>query len=98
MRAFKTVNDTYIEPISFVVPRRAEVFQSDIYPPTVGTKAGVSAAEWFNGKTALPPKVDLESVYDGQAPTEVPASFKPASVPTTSPSKTPAPVSKESEP
>jgi hypothetical protein len=22
MRAFKTVNDTYIEPISFVVPRR----------------------------------------------------------------------------
>ena len=30
MRAFKTVNDTYIEPISFIVPRRAEVFQDDI--------------------------------------------------------------------
>lgn len=27
MRAFKTVNDAYIEPISFIVPRRAEVFQ-----------------------------------------------------------------------
>ena len=30
MRAFKTVNDSYIEPISFIVPRRAEVFQDDI--------------------------------------------------------------------
>ncbi|CAI4211532.1 unnamed protein product [Parascedosporium putredinis] len=32
MRAYKTVNDSYIEPISFTVPRRAETFQSDIYP------------------------------------------------------------------
>lgn len=30
MRAFKTVNDSYIERISFIVPRRAEVFQDDI--------------------------------------------------------------------
>ncbi len=30
MRAFKTVNDSYIEPVSFIVPRRAEVFQNDI--------------------------------------------------------------------
>lgn len=32
MRGFKTVNDSYIEPISFIVPRRAETFQRyDIY-------------------------------------------------------------------
>ncbi len=38
MRAFKTVNDSYIEPISFIVPRRAEVFQDDIFPPAVGSE------------------------------------------------------------
>ncbi|KAL8947273.1 MAG: hypothetical protein Q9183_007808 [Haloplaca sp. 2 TL-2023] len=39
----------------------------------------MSAAEWFDGAEALPPKIDLESVYEGEEPTEVPASSKPAS-------------------
>ncbi|KAH9862965.1 hypothetical protein J1614_010694 [Plenodomus biglobosus] len=77
LRCFKTVNDSYIEPVSFIVPRRSEMFQSDIYPPTTGSKAGVSAAEWFGGKTALPPKISLESVYDGGAPEEVASDYKP---------------------
>lgn len=106
MRAFKTVNDSYIEPISFIVPRRAEVFQGDIYPPVVGTKPAMSAAEWFEGTEGLPPKIDLESVYEGEEPTEVPSSSKPVSrVPSTattlSPSKqesAPAPSKKELEP
>jgi coronin-1B/1C/6 len=78
MRAFKTVYDTYVEPISFVVPRRAEVFQSDIYPPVTGLKPGMSAGQWFNGKDGLPPKYDLESAYEGSAPTEVASDYKPA--------------------
>lgn len=78
MRAFKTVNDSYIEPISFIVPRRAEVFQGDIYPPVPGSKPGMTAAEWFDGKDDLPPKLDLESVYSGEAPIEVPANYKPS--------------------
>lgn len=76
LRAFKTVNDGYIEPISFIVPRRSEMFQSDIYPPTTGLKAGTTASEWFGGKTAAPPKISLESVYDGEAPKEIPSDFK----------------------
>lgn len=107
MRAYKTVNDAYIEPISFVVPRRAEVFQSDIYPPAVGTKPGVSGAEWLAGKTALPPKIDLESVYEGNAPVEVAASAPSSTVaPARAPSpkaapepvRAPSPVKKEPEP
>jgi coronin-1B/1C/6 len=78
MRAFKTVNDTYVEPISFIVPRRAEVFQSDIYPPVTGLKPGMTAGQWFGGKDALPPKYDLESAYEGSAPTEVASDYKPA--------------------
>jgi len=93
MRAYKTVNDTYIEPISFTVPRRAETFQSDIYPPAVGLKPAMSAKDWLSGKTALPPKIDLESVYEGNAPAELPAHYTPpAAAPAAAPA--PAPVSK----
>ena len=91
MRAFKTVNDSYIEPISFIVPRRAEVFQDDIFPPVVGMKPAMSAGEWFDGKTGLPPKIDLASVYAGEEPAEVAADYKPAvrahSPPAPSPTK-----------
>lgn len=97
MRAFKTVNDLYIEPISFTVPRRAETFQSDIYPPCTGIKPAMSASEWLSGKTALPPKIDLESVYEGNAPKEVAADYKPAAAaPAPAPAAKPAP--KEPEP
>lgn len=85
MRAYKTVSDAYIEPISFTVPRRAETFQSDIFPPATGLKPAMSASEWISGKTGLPPKIDLESVYDGTAPVEVPSDYKP-------PAPAPAPV------
>ncbi|KAF2497568.1 coronin-6 [Lophium mytilinum] len=78
LRCFKTVSDSYIEPISFIVPRRAEVFQSDIYPPTTGSKPAVSASEWFGGKTGLPPKISLESVYEGDVPADIPSEYKPS--------------------
>jgi coronin-1B/1C/6 len=93
LRCFKTVNDAYVEPVSFIVPRRSEMFQSDIYPPTTGLKPGVSAAEWFGGKTAAPPKISLESVYEGEAPKEVENDYKPSQPATSQPSpvKTEAP-------
>lgn len=87
MRAYKTVNDSYIEPISFTVPRRAEVFQSDIYPPATGVKPAVSAAEWLSGKDGIPSKIDLQSIYEGNGPAEVPADYKP---PTPAPAPAPA--------
>lgn len=98
MRAYKTVNDTYVEPISFTVPRRSEVFQSDIYPPAVGTKPGLSAADWLSGKNGMPAKIDLESVYEGNAPTEVASGYKPPTktpAQVATPIKAPEPVKKE---
>lgn len=104
LRCFKTVNDSFVEPVSFIVPRRAEMFQSDIFPPTNGLKPGVTAEEWFGGKTALPPKISLESIYNGEAPKEVPSDYKPpqpasaqpspvkAEAPKAAPEPTPAPV------
>lgn len=95
MRAYKTVNDSYIEPVSFTVPRRAETFQSDIFPPAVGLKPAVSAAEWLSGKTGLPSKIDLESVYDGTVPVEVPSEYKPTPTATSS---APAPAAAAAAP
>lgn len=94
LRCFKTVNDSFIEPVSFIVPRRAEMFQSDIYPPTNGLKAGVTADEWFSGKTAMPPKISLESIYDGEAPKEVPSDYKPPQPASAQPSPVKAEASK----
>jgi coronin-1B/1C/6 len=88
MRAYKTVNDAYIEPISFTVPRRAEVFQSDIYPPATGMKPAMSAAEWLSGKDGIPSKIDLESVYEGNTPVEVASNYNTS---VSAPAPTPAP-------
>ena len=68
------------------MPRRAEVFQEDIYPPTFGTKSAMSASEWFEGKTAVPPRVSLKGRYDGGDADELPADFKPKDI--TPPAKT----------
>ncbi|BCR89326.1 coronin [Aspergillus chevalieri] len=70
-RAYKTVNDNYIEPISFIVPRRSENFQDDIYPPTVGLTPAMGAADWLAGKEALPPKISMASLYEGEGLKEV---------------------------
>lgn len=103
-RGYKTVNDNYIEPISFIVPRRSEVFQGDIYPPATGLKPGMSAAEFWDGKEAVPPKFSLEAVYEGTAPVEVASEYKPspapapAPTPKAEPEPTPAPVSRAPPP
>ncbi|PWY74347.1 coronin-like protein crn1 [Aspergillus heteromorphus CBS 117.55] len=70
-RAFKTVNDSYIEPVSFIVPRRAETFQDDIYPPTFGLKPAMGPAEWLAGKEAIPPKISMANLYEGEGLHEV---------------------------
>ncbi|PWN97572.1 DUF1900-domain-containing protein [Tilletiopsis washingtonensis] len=58
-RAYK-VTGNMVQPISFLVPRRAESFQSDIFPPAPSSKPALSAAEFFAGKTAQPNLVSLE--------------------------------------
>ena len=97
MRAFKTVNDSYIEPISFIVPRRAEVFQDDIYPPVFGSNPAMSSKEWFDGKEGFPAKIDLASVYAGEGPTEIPAGNNTVLKDST-PLQPPALVKKDAEP
>ena len=36
-----------VEPISFIVPRKSTLFQSDLYPETLSTKPAMNIHEWF---------------------------------------------------
>ncbi|KAL1952996.1 hypothetical protein VTO42DRAFT_3792 [Malbranchea cinnamomea] len=98
VRMFKTVNDTYIEPISFIVPRRAEVFQDDIYPPTTGLRPAMSAAEWFDGKEGIPPKIDMASLYQGAGLKELPADASQNVATSAAPVKRDEPMKEQPEP
>lgn len=51
IRLFKlTANQ--ITPISFTVPRKSELFQSDIYPKTASPSPALSASDYFSGQDA----------------------------------------------
>jgi coronin-1B/1C/6 len=52
-----------IEPISFKVPRKSDLFQEDLFPETASEEAAISAADWFGGKNANPKLVSLEAGY-----------------------------------
>lgn len=61
-RIFK-VHPTFVEPISFKVPRKADGFQADLFPKTIGGDAALKTAEWLSGKTCGPKMIDLEHGY-----------------------------------
>jgi len=48
-----------IEPISFTVPRKSDLFQADIYPPTVSVEPAISCEDWWAGTNATPKLLDL---------------------------------------
>jgi len=48
-----------VEPISFQVPRKSDVFQDDIFPDCFSGEPSLSADEWLSGKTAEPKTMSL---------------------------------------
>ncbi|KAI0693833.1 hypothetical protein BC835DRAFT_1275451 [Cytidiella melzeri] len=59
-RAYKIYGSS-VEPIAFIVPRKADSFQSDIYPPAPSSEPALTAGEFFAGKTAPPKLVSLDT-------------------------------------
>jgi coronin-1B/1C/6 len=43
-----------VVPTSFQVPRKAEIFQKDLYPDTYAGVSALSSSDWFEGKNANP--------------------------------------------
>ncbi|TFK48507.1 microtubule binding protein [Heliocybe sulcata] len=99
-RAYK-ISGSYIEPIAFIVPRKSDSFQSDIFPPAPSSEPTLSAAEFFSGKTAPPKLVNLEngstttssqSASSLSTPAAAPTPTKTASAPAPAPISPPSPV------
>ncbi|KAG8854818.1 Coronin-like protein crn1 [Tulasnella sp. 330] len=95
-RAYK-VYGTSVEPISFIVPRKSDSFQADIFPPAPSSEPALSASEFFSGKTAPRNLVDLDSgtASTGAAPTTLhhqPTPTKSATAPATLSAFAPEPV------
>jgi len=80
-RAYKVVSSassSWIEPIAFVVPRKADSFQADIFPPAPSTEPCLTAGEFFSGREEIMRKVvDLNSGITSAA-TALPASITPS--------------------
>jgi coronin-1B/1C/6 len=106
-RAYKVASAS-IEPIAFIVPRKADGFQSDIFPPAMSLEPALQASEFFAGKTAPPKIVDLQTGMVSSASTpittpssQVPPPTKSFSAPAPEPVAAPVaspPVRKPSEP
>jgi len=61
-RAFK-LHTAMIEPISFKVPRKTDVFQDDIFPDAISGEPSLTVDEFFSGKSAEPKRISLKNGY-----------------------------------
>lgn len=58
MRALRLLRDK-IQPVSFQVPRKSEMFQADIFPDTYAGESTLSSADYIAGKNAAPATVSM---------------------------------------
>jgi coronin-1B/1C/6 len=63
-RMLKLTSDS-MEPISFIVPRKSESFQEDIFPDTYAGVPSHSAESFFSGNDAAPKKVSMDPAKGG---------------------------------
>jgi len=57
---------TNIQPVSFVVPRKSELFQHELFPDTNSGEPSITAEEWVGGKNAPPKLMPCEPLFHGK--------------------------------
>ncbi|KIY46828.1 DUF1900-domain-containing protein [Fistulina hepatica ATCC 64428] len=90
-RAYK-LHGSCIEPIPFIVPRKADSFQADIYPPALSDEPSLTAAEFFNGKVAPPNLVSLGDGRTFASSVAAPPMTRTVSAPAPAPAAVPQPA------
>jgi len=73
MKLFR-VQGTKLEPLSFKVPRKSDLFQEDIFPDCRSDEPSLNAQQWFGGENAKPKTKSLQGGF--QKKTETGASFQ----------------------
>ncbi|KAF8260418.1 microtubule binding protein [Lactarius quietus] len=93
-RAYKLTTSS-VEPIAFIVPRKSDSFQSDIFPPAPSIEPSLTSGEFFSGKAVSLKLVSLDTgAVSTAAATSVPLPTRTA----TAPAPTPASASALSSP
>ena len=59
-RVMKITNSDGIHPLHFIVPRKSDAFQPDIYPPAPAPKAAHTCEQWVGGSSKLPLTMELD--------------------------------------
>eukprot|EP00794_Sanderia_malayensis_P014260 gene14260-15747_t len=113
MRFFKVQAKGLIEPISFTVPRKSDLFQDDIFPDTPGNEPALSAEQWASGQSAEPIFMSMKAGFKEKDKPKIKglaskglkglkpksqASSVPASAPTPAASSKPAAEEQPSKP
>jgi hypothetical protein len=49
------------------VPRKAETFQKDLYPPTISSTPALSAEDWYSGQNKDPIMMDMAPGVTGES-------------------------------
>lgn len=60
VRIMKLTNKDGIHPLKFIVPRKSDAFQDDIFPPAPAATPAHSFAEWKGGSSKLPITMALD--------------------------------------
>ena len=64
MRGMKLTSNS-VEGLSFIIPRKSDRFQKDIYPDTYAGQPSMTADEFFEGKDADPKLVSMDPANAG---------------------------------
>lgn len=75
-RALKLTSNS-IEPLKFIIPRKSDAFQEDIFPPTFAGVPGCTAEQWMDGLDVEPPKMSLDPSDGGAVQTSAAATPPP---------------------
>jgi len=57
---FLKLTTSTVEPLRFIIPRKSELFQSDLFPDCRAPKAALKADEFFSGKNHAPLLMSLD--------------------------------------
>jgi len=60
-----------LEPISFQVPRKSDIFQDDIFPPCFSGEPSLSADQWLGGQNAEPKTQSMQGGFVAKPQQEV---------------------------
>lgn len=59
-RILKCTNNAGVHPLSFIVPRKSDAFQDDIFPPTASAVPAHTCHEWVDGSSKMPVLMSLK--------------------------------------